>query len=260
MLVFPERVLKGDIPNKDFLHLYGPGSLWALAGAFKVFGVSLITERVFGLFQQMAIVFGIYALARRWNRMLAVTGALTSAFIIIPFGLTALAWVGAAGLGVLGAVTGIEACARADDRVARRFAITSGVCFGLALLFRLDLVIAVALVITAIVVGHRPRTPEPSVRGPRRRGRRLRGPPRHRRPGDRHQGDDHRAGVQAPRRPQPAGSAAVVALRRVLAEGRVACSSSRGRSPTRRARSSCSSGSSCCSRSSPRAARSRPGA
>ena len=49
MLVFPERVLQGDIPNRDFLHLYGPGSLWALAGAFKVFGVSLLTERLFGL-------------------------------------------------------------------------------------------------------------------------------------------------------------------------------------------------------------------
>ena len=25
MLVFPEQVLKGAIPNRDFLHLYGPG-------------------------------------------------------------------------------------------------------------------------------------------------------------------------------------------------------------------------------------------
>jgi len=46
MLVFPEWVLHGAIPDRDFLHLYGPGSLWALAGAFKVFGVSLLTERV----------------------------------------------------------------------------------------------------------------------------------------------------------------------------------------------------------------------
>ena len=35
MLVFPERVLDGDVPNRDFLHLYGPGSLWALAGAVQ---------------------------------------------------------------------------------------------------------------------------------------------------------------------------------------------------------------------------------
>src|SRR5450759_3842494 len=45
MLVFPERVLRGAIPNKDFLHLYGPGSLWVLAGVYKVFGTSLTVER-----------------------------------------------------------------------------------------------------------------------------------------------------------------------------------------------------------------------
>ena len=56
MLVFPEQVLKGAIPNRDFLHLYGPGSLWALAGVFKVFGVSLLSERGFGLLQQLGVV------------------------------------------------------------------------------------------------------------------------------------------------------------------------------------------------------------
>ena len=75
MLVFPERVLHGAIPNRDFLHLYGPGSLWALAGAFKVFGVKLLTERVFGLAQQIAIVFGIYALSRRWGQDVALSEA-----------------------------------------------------------------------------------------------------------------------------------------------------------------------------------------
>src|SRR5258708_11706055 len=109
MLVFPERVLHGAIPNRDFLHLYGPGSVWALAGAFKVFGVSLMTERWFGLAQQMAIVFGIYALARRWGRTIAVAGAVTSALIIIPFGLTALAWVGGVGLRVLRLAAGLQA-------------------------------------------------------------------------------------------------------------------------------------------------------
>src|SRR5258706_16242620 len=78
MLVFPERVLHGAIPNRDFLHLYGPGSVWALAGVFKVFGVSLMTERWFGLAQQMAIVFGVFTLARPWGRTVAVAGAVTS--------------------------------------------------------------------------------------------------------------------------------------------------------------------------------------
>jgi hypothetical protein len=162
MLVFPEQVLRGAIPNRDFLHLYGPGSLWALAGAFKVFGVSLLTERLFGLAQQMAIVFGIYALARRWGRTIAVAGAVTSALIIIPFGLTALAWVGGVGLGVLGLAAGIQARERragdAGDRSARRWALTAGVLLGLAVLFRLDLALAVALSTIALVRGmSRPR-------------------------------------------------------------------------------------------------------
>ncbi|HUI48474.1 MAG TPA: glycosyltransferase family 39 protein [Acidimicrobiia bacterium] len=153
MLVFPEQVLKGAIPNRDFLHLYGPGSLWALAGVFKVFGVSLVSERGFGLLQQLAIVFGIYALARRWGRILAVGAAVTSALIIIPFGFTALAWVGGVGLATCGLAAGVEARAADDERRARRWALTAGLLLGLAVLFRLDLVLASALATIALVRG-----------------------------------------------------------------------------------------------------------
>src|SRR5262249_55590427 len=52
MLTFPQRVLRGELPNRDFLHLYGPGSVWVLAGFFKVFGDVLATERIVGLLQQ----------------------------------------------------------------------------------------------------------------------------------------------------------------------------------------------------------------
>jgi hypothetical protein len=142
MLTFPELVLKGFIPNRDFLHLYGPGSLWALAGVYKVFGVSLITERLFGLAQQLAIVFGIYALARQWGRTVAVAGAVTSAFLIIPFGLTALAWVGGVGLALVGLAFGV-----------RNKTFTAGVLLGLAVLFRLDLVLAVTLAVLALFRG-----------------------------------------------------------------------------------------------------------
>ena len=49
MLAFPEQLLNGRIPHRDFLHLYGPGSLWLLAAVFKVFGTSLTVERLVGL-------------------------------------------------------------------------------------------------------------------------------------------------------------------------------------------------------------------
>ena len=154
MLVFPERVLKGDLPSRDFLHLYGPGGLWALAGWFKVFGTTLVTERLFGLLQQMAIVFGVYGIARYWGRVLAVLGALASAVIIIPaIGLTALAWVGAVGLGLLGLLAGLEARRATDERKAGRFAVLGGVLLGLALLFRLDLVLAIGLGLILLLRG-----------------------------------------------------------------------------------------------------------
>lgn len=60
MLVFPEQVLHGLIPNRDFLHLYGPASLWVLAAVYKVFGVALATERIFGLVQHVGIILGVY--------------------------------------------------------------------------------------------------------------------------------------------------------------------------------------------------------
>ena len=41
MLVFPERLLRGDVANVDFLHLYGAGSLHLLAGVYKVFGTTV---------------------------------------------------------------------------------------------------------------------------------------------------------------------------------------------------------------------------
>jgi hypothetical protein len=151
MLVFPERVLRGDIPNRDFLHLYGPGSLWALAGAFKVFGVSLVTERLFGLLQQCAVVFGVAWLARPWGRRIAVCSALTSAVVLVPFGLTALAWVGGVGLAVLGLGAALAANRTRAVGRARGFAVGAGVLFGLALLFRLDLVLAIVLALATLI-------------------------------------------------------------------------------------------------------------
>jgi hypothetical protein len=127
-----------------------------------VFGTSLLTERLFGLAQQVAIVFGVYAIARRSGRVVAVCGAVTSALVIIPFGLTALAWVGGVGLGVLGLAAGLAARERPLDdsgaRRGRRFALAAGLLLGIAVLFRLDLVIAVGLSTLALARGmERPR-------------------------------------------------------------------------------------------------------
>ena len=69
MLVFPQLVQQGKIPNVDFLHLYGPGSLTSSPLWYWVFGYTLEAERTFGLLQHIGIIFGMYALTRAWGRV-----------------------------------------------------------------------------------------------------------------------------------------------------------------------------------------------
>ncbi len=149
MLVFPERFLHGALPNADFLHLYGPGSIWTLGAWYKVFGVSLPAERLFGLLQQFAVVFGMYSLARHWGRTAGLGCALIAALFIMPplGGLIPLAWVGGVGLGILAISAELEARRRLaeDPRRAGWFAVVAGVAAGAAVLFRLDLIVAVGV-------------------------------------------------------------------------------------------------------------------
>src|SRR5512143_2801950 len=152
MLTFPERVLHGAVPNRDFLHLYGPGSLWVLAGVYKVFGTSLTVERLFGLVQHAGVGYGVFFVARWWGRRVAVVSAFLAITIMLPpAGLTAFAWTGGVALGLLGLAVGLHARAAADDRRARALAIASGVLFGVAFLYRLDLVVGCGLAIVVLL-------------------------------------------------------------------------------------------------------------
>jgi hypothetical protein len=148
MLVFPERVLAGDIPNRDFLHLYGPASLWSLAAWFKVVGTTLATERFYGLVQHLAIIFGLFRLALPWGRRVAtVCGLLGVLLVITPIGLAALAWNGGVALGLAGLSVALLGAERAGTGApgARLRLVLGGVVLGLALLWRPDLVVAIGL-------------------------------------------------------------------------------------------------------------------
>ena len=153
MLVFPERLLHGAIPNRDFLHLYGPGSLWVLGPIYKLFGTDLRVERLVGLLQQTGIAFGVYFVARWWGRRVGVVAALVAIVIMLPpAGLTAFAWPGAVAFGLGGLAVGLRARTAADPRRARALAIVSGILFGAAFLYRIDLVIAVTLAIGIVAL------------------------------------------------------------------------------------------------------------
>jgi len=146
MLVFPYRMLQGDVPNVDFLHLYGPFSLHVLAGWYQLFGYTLEAQRAFGLLQHLGIIFALYTIARAWGRLTAVITAVTVTMLVLtPIGLSALAWEGGVALGLWSAVLGIRA-GFLDGR-GRSWALAgAGVLAGFALGYRPDLVVALGLV------------------------------------------------------------------------------------------------------------------
>ncbi|HEY7626643.1 MAG TPA: glycosyltransferase family 39 protein [Ilumatobacteraceae bacterium] len=144
MMVFPERMLKGDLPNRDFLHLYGPGALHVLMGWYKLVGISLESERTFGLLQHVAIIFALFTLARPWGRVAAAaTAGLAVFYVLTPIGLTAMAWNGGIALSLWSIVFALRARTVAKPR---RCLITAGVLAGLAVTYRPDLVPALVLV------------------------------------------------------------------------------------------------------------------
>lgn len=152
MLVFPRLVQQGQVPNVDFLHLYGPGSLHVLAGWYWVFGYTLEAERAFGLLQNLGIVFALYALSRPWGRTAAVGAGVVAALLTMtPIGLAALAWHGAVALALWSAVFAI----RARNTGATTDWAVAGLLGGFALSFRPDIVIAVSLTIVAAGWIHR---------------------------------------------------------------------------------------------------------
>ncbi|MGQ0432042.1 MAG: hypothetical protein ACT452_06515 [Microthrixaceae bacterium] len=146
MLTFPEMVLEGRVPNRDFLHLYGPGSLWVLAAVFAVFGVSLTSERAVGYLQHLGVALGLYRLLRPWGTWVAIGGGGLGAMIVLtPSGLSAMAWVGGLSLGLWAVALAVEAQeADHDSSSQRRRALGGGLLAGAALLYRLDLVLALA--------------------------------------------------------------------------------------------------------------------
>ena len=162
MLTFPERLLAGDVPHRDFLHLYGPGSLWVLAAVYEVVGTSLAAERTVGLVQHLLVISGVLVLAWPFGRRVATVCAVVAVFLTVtPIGLAALAWSGGVALAFSGLVAGLHGRrlalrglaphgarvtgGRQPSRAATGLLVAAGVLGAAALLYRPDLVLAVGL-------------------------------------------------------------------------------------------------------------------
>ncbi len=64
ILVGAERIIQGQIPHKDFSSEYPAGQLYTLAALFKVFGISVITERIYDLLIKSLLSLSIFLIIR----------------------------------------------------------------------------------------------------------------------------------------------------------------------------------------------------
>ena len=67
------RVMEGQLPYRDFWSIYSPGQFYALAAAFKLFGVTIQTERLLDTtLRALVPLFAFLVAARLTNRRTAL--------------------------------------------------------------------------------------------------------------------------------------------------------------------------------------------
>lgn len=69
------RIEAGQIPHRDFYVNYGPAQFYILAGLFKLFGPSLLVERVYDLSIKALVLVLVCAIASSYCRPSVVLGA-----------------------------------------------------------------------------------------------------------------------------------------------------------------------------------------
>lgn len=60
-----ERILNGDVPYRDFWTLYAPGQFYVLAGLFKMFGSSVLVERLYDTAARTLVSAAVFLTALR---------------------------------------------------------------------------------------------------------------------------------------------------------------------------------------------------
>jgi hypothetical protein len=154
VLEYPELILHGEVPFRDFQSSYGPGAYLPLAAAYQVLGPSVTVERAVGVAYRLALVLAIFALLWPLGAALALAGGSLAALAILPIGSPA-APVAYGWYFALACVLWGLWCARAAmtgrPKIAAALWAGSGLLVGLAASARPDLGVA-ALVSSAILV------------------------------------------------------------------------------------------------------------
>jgi hypothetical protein len=84
------RVAAGQVPHRDFYANYGPAQFYILAGLFKLFGESLLIERLYDLLIKALLVTSVYYIVRSYcRRSIAVCTCLITILWLIGINMLA---------------------------------------------------------------------------------------------------------------------------------------------------------------------------
>jgi Dolichyl-phosphate-mannose-protein mannosyltransferase len=130
------RVLAGQIPHRDFYFIYGPAEVYILAGLFKIFGPSLLAERLFDLLIKALVVTTVYAIALSYcRRSIALFVSVVTGLWLFGLNEYGLAVTPVSLLNLIGSILILPAFA---GRVSKRRMLAAGAVSGMAFLFRYD--------------------------------------------------------------------------------------------------------------------------
>ena len=134
------RVEAGQVPHRDFYFIYGPANIYLLAGLFKVFGQSLLVERLFDLLIKALIVTAAYTIVSRLCReMIALYVAIIVALWLFGLSVFGYATTPISLLNMVGSFIILPVFA---GQISKQRMMAAGALSGAAVLFRYDTGIA----------------------------------------------------------------------------------------------------------------------
>jgi hypothetical protein len=147
------RVAAGDVPHRDFYAIYGPGQFYVLAGLFKLFGQTVLVERLYDATVKAGIVCLVYTIS---------LPLMERAFAASVAGICAL-WLGSLGSAVYPiwpSLFLILLCVPPqftvfEDRYSAPRLFWAGLAAGAVVLFRYDMGLLAIGVISAVLILYR---------------------------------------------------------------------------------------------------------
>jgi len=149
ILVGADRIMKGEIPYKDFLTIYGPAQIYTLATLFEFFGVSVTVERIYDIIIKSFLSIIIFLIIRKIaSNKTAIIGWVMS-LIWIEYSYFHVYPVYPA---VLFTFISVYFLLFHIEQEKKSYVVLSAISIVIAILFRHDLGGLAALVITTILI------------------------------------------------------------------------------------------------------------